>query len=372
MHVLVGIYTLHMSFKVSPSTLARPLNWRAVFDCTWATRIAEASPLPSWATALVLCAGLSGINFLVGLWPIPSDEGIGRANGFGVLITLLNLGYSVASETPLRTAVKARLALARIVLDLSDAEFEATCDRIDRPGPAWILGATLLALVSFLLTSELLFEAISNQDRLRMQSGWLWALLTSLVGYVIIVQQATIWVHVSREAGALGRSAGPGVLLEPESLTPLAGSGLLVMLTVALYFAALTLPMTLATEASGLAGIVWNSFLILLMIGLGAGALLLTSRPAHGRVRELKQQELARIRVAIAGSPEAMVESPMAAQADALRGTALLDYLDRIVNTPEWPINLRVLRRFLLYTLIPLGSWVSAALVERGLGRLLD
>jgi hypothetical protein len=370
--VLIAVYTSNVSVEASPPVPPRPIGWRVAFDRTWSSRIAEVVPLPPWSIALLLCAGLSGINLLVGLWPTPSEEGMGRANGFGALITLLNLGYSIASEAPLRTAVKARLARARIVLDLSDAEFEATCDRIDRPGPAWILGATLLALVSFLLTSELLFEAISNQDRLRMQPGWPWAMLTSLVGYVIIVQQATIWVHVSREAGALGRSAGPGVLLEPESLTPLAGSGLLVMLTVALYFAALTLPMTLTTEASGLAGIVWNSFLILLMIGLGAGALLLTSRPAHGRVRELKQQELARIRVAIAGSPEAMVESPMAAQADALRGTALLDYLDRIVNTPEWPINLRVLRRFLLYTLIPLGSWVSAALVERGLGRLLD
>jgi hypothetical protein len=368
----MAVYTSNVSVEASPPVPPRPIGWRVAFDRTWSSRITEVVPLPPWSIALLLCAGLSGINFLVGLWPIPSDDGMGRANGFGALITLLNLGYSVASEAPLRTAVKARLARARIVLDLSDAEFEATCDRIDRPGPAWILGATLLALVSFLLTSELLFEAISNQDRLRMQPGWPWAMLTSLVGYVIIVQQAAIWVHVSREAGALGRSAGRGVLLEPERLTPLAGSGLLVMLTVALYFAALTLPMTLTTEASGLAGIVWNSFLILLMIGLGAGALLLTSRPAHGRVHDLKQQELARIRAAIAGSPEAMVESPMAAQADALSGTALLDYLDRIVNTPEWPINLRVLRRFLLYTLIPLGSWVSAALVERGLGRLLD
>ena len=51
---------------------------------------------------------------------------------------------------------------------------------------------------------------------------------------------------------------------------------------------------------------------------------------------------------------------------------ALLDYLDRLERTSEWPITAPLARRFLFFLLIPLFSWLGGALVERLVAAILD
>jgi hypothetical protein len=47
-------------------------------------------------------------------------------------------------------------------------------------------------------------------------------------------------------------------------------------------------------------------------------------------------------------------------------------YEGRIASVPEWPFDTPTIARFGLYLLIPLGSWLGGALVERLLVDLLD
>jgi hypothetical protein len=44
---------------------------------------------------------------------------------------------------------------------------------------------------------------------------------------------------------------------------------------------------------------------------------------------------------------------------------ALLAYEARIEAVREWPIDTATLRRFGLFLLIPMASWIGGALVER-------
>jgi hypothetical protein len=56
---------------------------------------------------------------------------------------------------------------------------------------------------------------------------------------------------------------------------------------------------------------------------------------------------------------------------DDVRLPGLLAWESRVESVPEWPIDAAALRRIALYLLIPLGSWVGGALVERLVDALL-
>ena len=85
----------------------------------------------------------------------------------------------------------------------------------------------------------------------------------------------------------------------------------------------------------------------------------------HRRLRDAKAAELLRVRAALRGDRSALRESPLAPEADTLSLVDLATWCDRIGSQPEWPFDAAALRRFGLYLLIPLASWVGAALVER-------
>ena len=47
-------------------------------------------------------------------------------------------------------------------------------------------------------------------------------------------------------------------------------------------------------------------------------------------------------------------------------------YRGVVENAGSWPLDSSVLFRFALYLLIPLGSWLGGAIVERGLDSFLN
>lgn len=77
------------------------------------------------------------------------------------------------------------------------------------------------------------------------------------------------------------------------------------------------------------------------------------------------------MRSGIAGDRAALSASAVASEADALSIVDLLRYRAEIAATREWPFDAGVLRRFGLYLLIPVASWVLGALVERFVDRVL-
>jgi hypothetical protein len=95
---------------------------------------------------------------------------------------------------------------------------------------------------------------------------------------------------------------------------------------------------------------------------LGAASLVLPCLGIRQRIKQAKAAELARVR--------GEIEARLAALRDgyterSIELPGLLAWEARVADVPEWPFGTPVLLRFVLLVLIPLGSWLGGAMVER-------
>ncbi len=100
-------------------------------------------------------------------------------------------------------------------------------------------------------------------------------------------------------------------------------------------------------------------------------SLYLLMRGVRDRIREEKRLEFARVNSAIRGDLTALRDSPIGTRAGELTLGDMLAYRAFVESVPEWPFDAPMRVRFLLYLVIPLGSWLGGALVERLLDGLL-
>lgn len=115
------------------------------------------------------------------------------------------------------------------------------------------------------------------------------------------------------------------------------------------------------------------------LLGLGAGTLLtvaiaslafvIPTRTIRQRIRLAKRMQLGSVDAKARRVRDAALTGDAAAYG---RLADLLAYRAYVESVREWPIDTSMLLRFTLYLLIPLGSWVSGALVERLVDAVLD
>jgi hypothetical protein len=98
-------------------------------------------------------------------------------------------------------------------------------------------------------------------------------------------------------------------------------------------------------------------------------ALTIPVRGVRERIRRAKQQALAELEDGLRAARDAGVKGDLRMQGHL---SDLLAYRAYVVGVREWPFDTSTLVRFALYLLIPLGSWLGGALVERALTVLLD
>ena len=102
--------------------------------------------------------------------------------------------------------------------------------------------------------------------------------------------------------------------------------------------------------------------LVVLGFAVGIAALLIPVRGVMRQIREAKRAELARLQEELRslrdGAMNGTTRSPG-------RMADLLAYETRIQAISEWPFDVPTLRRFGLYLMIPLGSMIGGAFVER-------
>jgi hypothetical protein len=106
-------------------------------------------------------------------------------------------------------------------------------------------------------------------------------------------------------------------------------------------------------------------------LSVGVVALVLPARGVHQRIRALKGRELSWVRAAIEQERDRL-RAEVATAAGASRLPSLLAYEQRIDSVREWPFDTPTLTRFALFLLVPLGSWLGGALVERLLDVALE
>ncbi len=112
--------------------------------------------------------------------------------------------------------------------------------------------------------------------------------------------------------------------------------------------------------------------LLIVSTGITLAALLLPVRGLHARIVTVKAAELARIEAAIRGDLSALAGSPIVLRDPPPSLADLIAYRGLVESAPSWPYDGSTLGRLGLYLLIPLGSWIGGALVERAVAAALD
>ncbi len=103
--------------------------------------------------------------------------------------------------------------------------------------------------------------------------------------------------------------------------------------------------------------------------GIGLAILLAPARKVRSLIREVKQEELARLEPLLRQARDDTLSGDASTQG---RLTDLLAYKTQVESTREWPFDSSTLLRFGLYLLIPVGSMVGGALMERVVDMVLD
>lgn len=109
------------------------------------------------------------------------------------------------------------------------------------------------------------------------------------------------------------------------------------------------------------------ALVFLVIVGFALVSFVLPLRGAHQRVRSEKEHALDALRQGIRNERERVASG----EGSGGRLADLLAYEERIANVSEWPIDGFTVLRLSFYLLLPMGSWLGGALVERLVSRLL-
>jgi hypothetical protein len=107
----------------------------------------------------------------------------------------------------------------------------------------------------------------------------------------------------------------------------------------------------------------WMTFILVAWIGM-----MLPLRGIRRKIRAAKKQEIDWCRQRLKISRDALKSGAFEQQSIS----EIMAYRTIIENIRNWPFDSPTLIRFTLYLLIPVGSWLGGALVERGLDFILS
>ncbi|MBW1683961.1 MAG: hypothetical protein JRS35_02750 [Deltaproteobacteria bacterium] len=260
----------------------------------------------------------------------------------------------------------------RPILDCSDAEHAALLQEALSAGhsvAAGLLGASLGLGVVLLTTWASPSGAVDPPPAHPLTASFRLASSIALNAglFGLMGRLALASIRVSRLFAELGRRRVRLRLLDPGSLQPFARRGLR---SASYWFIGSGIAMLLLVDAA-VPGLI--AAVIAGTLALGVVSLLLPSRGIHQQLREAKHAELARVRQLIERRSRELFEPEDAAAPDRQPPLpALLAWEARIESVREWPFDTPTLVRFALFLLIPLGSWLGGAVVERVVDLGLD
>ena len=276
---------------------------------------------------------------------------------------ILIMAYSGSAYAYLlMTARKSTQDLSTIARDLPHSQ-----TIIDRAGkhPWWIMllvGAASYLLIGVAVTNATTPEPVNPWEWQAWNYDVFWHRITTVffvwwMGsfcYVIVVESARL-SSMSDNIASLD-------LFDMRPYLPLIRQGLTNALLVIGMVSVLSL---LAVESRYVPVLVsfWIAFIVLAWIGM-----MLPLRAIRKRIKVAKNQELDWCRQRMVISRDALKSGDDEKQSIA----EIVAYRTMIENIRNWPFDSSTLIRFTLYLLIPLGSWLGGAFVERGLDFILS
>jgi hypothetical protein len=341
----------------------------------WTLRIYDAVPAAAGWTGAMLALALYSVFLVVeaglGRTPIRLEGGLLDHSGEALITLLLCAVLAYLCTATVSTVREAPRATRRVrdVLAGSDRELDALeAEASVRPRHTLLLAGLLGAGVSlFFPFLEVGQEGWAPYDWRAWTPESTWhRILTPWIGWWTGRLVAVMLID-SRRHSSLARRIKAIDLLDLRPLLPFARLGLsnaLRVVGIAALFSFLLIDVTrYGTMVLLLAG---------LTVASATTALLLPVRGVHLRIRAAKLEELERVNRAIRGDAEALRGSALAGRASTPSLADLVAYRDLVDSAREWPFDASTFRRFGLYLLIPIGSWMGGALVERLLDLLLE
>lgn len=273
------------------------------------------------------------------------------------------LVVSVAGYLPvarfhlMRSAARNRRDLSRWLTADGIHAIAPLCPR--RSVRAGLIGLSILPITALI---------VDRDPGLYFRSGY-WAVEQAFAW--VVGGFATFWAGSfayatlawSKHFSLLAASLGEIDLLDPKGGAPFVRQGL----TSALLWVVL-----LSLMALNVVDLAWFVVIAVFAGVVGVAALLLPVQGVRSRIRLAKQREIERIIGALRGDGTALAGSPIRARSAGLSVADLLAYRRYVESVREWPFDTVTIVRFGLYLVIPLGSWLGGALVERLLGAALD
>lgn len=322
------------------------------------------------AVGVAVYAGFLAIELALGRRPIRFEGDFLDHSGEALITLLLCALIAYLIGASLRAAEEGPRAVrrARPLLRGSGAELDSL-ERDSWLRPTRLLrGAGLVGVLIALAVPllEITPEAWEVYDWRHWTPESTWhRFLAPVVGWWMLRLVAVMLVDSLRISRLAARIASID-LLDPRPLQTFVGLGLSNALRVTGFVALFSF---LLIDLERYAWMV--SFVALLTVGCATAALVLPVRGVHRRLREAKKAELAALHAAIRGEPEALKDTALAGRTQTPSLADLIAYRELVAAVREWPFDAPTYTRFALYLLIPLGSWLGGAVVERVVDAIL-
>lgn len=338
---------------------------------SWESRLIGAIPLPPIAAgalvAAMLVAGATIWFWLNGAPVFAAGEALGVTSAFrtAAVVSIL-IGYTMAAGRYLNVSISRDLIEAGRLLP----------EALDPQNALWLHGVTrsvnrrgrVAGAVGFLCVVVVMHmprDASTAGSGAAFDPAAIWTGVATPVLFFLLARAASL------TAFGAGERAQEGMRIPPGEIDLL---DLRVHLVEGRVGLRLALVWIVGSTISSL--LIFDPDIMLplmpvVSLGLGVAllALILPTRRLHHRIRAAKKQELERVTTRVRAARDAMMRGEEAASG---RLADLLAYAHHLEDVREWPFDNRTLSRFVLYMLIPIGSWLGGALVERVVERVLD
>lgn len=332
------------------------------YTTPWTLRVYDALPGgPLWI-GIVSTVALS-LLFFVGRTLVGDDQSL-DANDLRIALTqILITTYWASAYAYLLSSVRTTIGdLSPVGQHAADWRFIVERAGKYRRGLLPFVGVASYLIIGISVTNVTTPEPTNPWDWQSWSYDVYWHRVTTVlfvywlacICYVLVAESARL-SRLSNEFDSLD-------LLDLTPYQPLVHQGLVNALLVIGGVSVISLLGVEARYFSVLVGL-WVLSILLAWVGL-----MLPLRGIRKKIREAKDEELDWCRRALIGERDDL-------KAGADKQTSIgqvVAYREMINDIRNWPFDNPTLVRFALYLLIPLGSWLGGAFVERGLDVFLS
>ena len=242
------------------------------------------------------------------------------------------------------------------LLGLSASEIQAAMRRVDHR-PPWLIGSFLiLGLLVWLFVTYSTTPG-NPFDTTVIVPEVVWHRVLSPIVIIYTLWCTIFIVTRSRALSEAARSISSLDLLDPDQIAPFKSQALTHSLVI-FGMAACASPLGFEEHLIGLIFSIWIFGVLVASFGL-----LVPLLGVRDAIRTSRARELAWCDARLRSARDDLKRANSAAQTG--RFAELYAYRQRLEDVSEWPLDAPSFVRFSLYLLIPLGSWLGGALVER-------